>query len=180
MTVAGGPSLSKPRRQPWASPAASCCRLPAWSQLLSSFAATRTTTSEGEGGEAEGCNPCTTTTSAVAETARLCGGAPIEEAILAIRLQPRDAAGTRTTTSEDEAGEAEGCNPCTTTTSEVAETARLCGGAPIEEALLAIRLQPRDAAGGADRALAGLGFKSALDLQLMQAGGPEVQSSRWL
>ena len=126
MTVAGGPSLGKPRQQPWASPAASCCRLPAWSQLLSSFAATRTTTSEGEGGEAEGCYPCTTTTSAVAETARL------------------------------------------------------CGGAPIEEALLAIRLQPRDAAGGADRALAGLGFKSALDLQLMQAGGPEVQSSRWL
>ena len=87
-------------------------------------------------------------------------------------------AATRTTNIEDLGGEAaeEGRhhNPCTTPASAVAETAqRLCGGAPIEEALLAVRLQPGVETDAAGRALAGLGLRTALDLQPMQAGGPE-------
>ena len=67
---------------------------------------------------------------------------------------------------------------CPTGSSAVADVAqtvqRLCGGAPIEEALLTVRLQPGEAADSAGRALAGLGLRTALDLQLMQAAGPEV------
>ena len=79
-------------------------------------------------------------------------------------------AATRTTNKIEDGGEeAEGrSNPCTTTASAVAETAQwLCGGAPIEEALLTVRLQPGVETDAAGRALAGLGLRTALDLQLM-------------
>ena len=50
---------------------------------------------------------------------------------------------------------------------------RICGGTPIDEALLAVRLRPGEAAGEAARLLAGLGFAAAVDLQLL-SGGPDV------
>ena len=50
---------------------------------------------------------------------------------------------------------------------------RICGGTPIDEALLAVRLRPGEAAGEAARLLSGLGFAVAADLQLL-SGGPEL------
>ena len=88
---------------------------------------------------------------------------------------PAATAATRTSTNIEDGRERAGGrnNPCTTTASAVAQTAhRLCGGAPIEEALLAVRLQPGEETDAAGRALAGLGLRTALDLQLMQVGGP--------
>ena len=64
---------------------------------------------------------------------------------------------------------------CTTSSAAaaVAEAARqVCGSAPIDEALLSVRLRP-EAAEDVGRMLAGLGFRQALDLQLL-AGGPEA------
>ena len=49
---------------------------------------------------------------------------------------------------------------------------QVCGGAPIEEALRSVHLRP-EAAEDTGRMLAGLGFQSALDLQLL-AGGAEA------
>ena len=61
---------------------------------------------------------------------------------------------------------------CTTSAVAVAEaTQRVCGSAPIDEALLSVRLQP-EVAEDVGWMLAGLGFRQALDLQLL-AGGPE-------
>ena len=96
--------------------------------------------------------------------------------VVFVHVCPALSTATRTTNIEDRGEEAEGRrNPCTTTALAVAETAqRLCGGVPIEEALLAVRLQPGVETDAAGRALAGLGLRTALDLQLMQAGGPEV------
>ena len=55
----------------------------------------------------------------------------------------------------------------------VAEAAQqVCGGAPIEEALRSVHLRP-GAAEDTRRMLAGLGFQTALDLQLL-AGGAEA------
>ena len=65
--------------------------------------------------------------------------------------------------------------PCTHehTVSAVARRAqRVCGGAPAAEALLAVGLQPGEAAGDAGRALAGLGLRTALDLRII-GGRPE-------
>ena len=50
---------------------------------------------------------------------------------------------------------------------------RVCGGAPAAEALLAVGLQPGEAAGDAERVLAGLGLRTALDLRII-GGGPEA------
>ena len=64
---------------------------------------------------------------------------------------------------------------CTTSAAAaVAEAARqVCGSAPTDEALLSVvRLRPK-AAEDVERMLAGLGFRQALDLQLL-AGGPEA------
>ena len=53
---------------------------------------------------------------------------------------------------------------------------QICGGTPIAEALLAVRLRPRAAADEAARLLAELGFSTAMDRPLLLAdGGPEVQ-----
>ena len=98
---------------------------------------------------------------------------------LFVRVRPASStAATRTTTNmfgEDGGGAADNNPKCTTTALAVAETAqRLCGGTPIEEALIAVSLQPGVETDVAGRALAGLGLRTALDLQLMQAGGPEV------
>ena len=49
----------------------------------------------------------------------------------------------------------------------------MCGGAPAAEALLAVGLQPGEAAGDAGRALAGLGLRTALDLRII-GGRPEA------
>ena len=51
---------------------------------------------------------------------------------------------------------------------------QLCGGAPVDEALLAIGLQPGQAADAAGRALAGLGLHTALDLRLVLGDGPDA------
>ena len=62
---------------------------------------------------------------------------------------------------------------CTISAAAVAEAAQqVCGSAPIDEALLSVRLRP-EAAEDVGRMLAGLGFRQALDLQLL-AGGPEA------
>ena len=47
---------------------------------------------------------------------------------------------------------------------------RICGGTPIGEALLAVRLRPGVAAGEAARLLSGLGFAAAVNLQLLSGG----------
>ena len=49
----------------------------------------------------------------------------------------------------------------------------MCGGAPAAEALLAVGLQPGEAAGAVGRALAGLGLRTALDLRII-GGRPEA------
>ena len=51
---------------------------------------------------------------------------------------------------------------------------QLCGGAPVDEALLAIGMQPGQAADAAGRALAGLGLQTALDLRLVLGDGPDA------
>ena len=62
---------------------------------------------------------------------------------------------------------------CTISAAAVAEAAQqVCGGAPIEEALRSVHLRP-EAAEDTGRILSGLGFQTALDLQLL-AGGPEA------
>ena len=62
---------------------------------------------------------------------------------------------------------------CAIAAAEVAEAVQqVCGGAPIEEALRSAHLRP-EAAEDTGRMLAGLGFQTALDLQLL-AGGPEA------
>ena len=74
----------------------------------------------------------------------------------------------------------EGPNPakeaggqCIISVAAVAEAAQqVCGGAPIEEALRSVHLRP-EAAEDVGRMLAGLGFQTALDLQLL-AGGLEA------
>ena len=60
---------------------------------------------------------------------------------------------------------------------EVARTAQLlCGAAPVEEALLSVRLQPGEATGAAGQLLEGLGLRTAVDLRLL-GGGPEAQET---
>ena len=60
---------------------------------------------------------------------------------------------------------------------EVARTAQLlCGAAPVEEALLSVRLQPGEATGAAVQLLEGLGLRTAVDLRLL-GGGPEAQET---
>ena len=60
---------------------------------------------------------------------------------------------------------------------EVARTAQLlCGAAPVEEALLSVRLQPGEATGAARQLLEGLGLRTALDLRLL-GGGQEAQET---
>ena len=63
---------------------------------------------------------------------------------------------------------------CTTSAAAaVAEAAQqICGSAPIDEALLSVRLRP-EAAEDVGWMLAGRGFRQALDLQLL-AGWPEA------
>ena len=62
---------------------------------------------------------------------------------------------------------------CTISAAAIAEAAQqVCGGAPIEEALRSVHLR-LEAAEDTGRMLAGLGFQTALDLQLL-AGGPEA------
>ena len=59
---------------------------------------------------------------------------------------------------------------------------QLCGGAPVDEALLAIGMQPGQAADAAGRALVGLGLQdglglglqTALDLRLVLGDGPDA------
>ena len=64
-------------------------------------------------------------------------------------------------------------SPCTT--AAFARTAQqICVGTPIGEALLSVRLRP-EAAVETARSLAGLGLRDVLDLQLLMAGGPEVE-----
>ena len=68
---------------------------------------------------------------------------------------------------------AEAGGQCTISVAAVAEAAlQVCGGAPIEGALRSVHLWP-EAAEDTGRMLAGLGFETALDLQLL-AGGPEA------
>ena len=87
------------------------------------------------------------------------------------------AAAAQTPPSEGEViacGAAVGRPSCPMTADSVGRTAqRICGGTPIDEALLAVRLRPGAAAGEAARLLTGLGFAAAVDLQLL-SGGPEV------
>ena len=60
------------------------------------------------------------------------------------------------------------------TTASVARTAqRICGAAPVEEALLSVRLQPGETTDAARRVLEGLGLRTAVDLRLL-GGGPEA------
>ena len=62
---------------------------------------------------------------------------------------------------------------CTISAAAVAEAAQqICGSAPIDEALLSVRLRP-EAAEDVGWMLAGRGLRQALDLQLL-AGGPEA------
>ena len=69
------------------------------------------------------------------------------------------------------AAEADG--QCTISAAAVAEAAQqVCGGAPIEAALRSVHLRP-EAAEDTGQMLVGLGFQTALDLQLL-AGGPEA------
>ena len=79
----------------------------------------------------------------------------------------------RTSTPEGPIPAAEATVRCAISAAAVAEAAqRVCGGAPIDEALRSVHLRP-EAAEDVGRMLAGLGFRQALDLQLL-AGGLEA------
>ena len=57
---------------------------------------------------------------------------------------------------------------------EVARNAQLiCGAAPVQGALLSVRLQPGEATDAAGQLLEGLGLRTAVDLRLL-GGGPEA------
>ena len=71
---------------------------------------------------------------------------------------------------------------CTSAAAVVRAAYQLCGGAPVDEALLAIGMQPGQAADAAGRALVGLGLQdglglglqTALDLRLVLGDGPDA------
>ena len=80
-------------------------------------------------------------------------------------------AATATAARTAESGIAE----CAPTAAAVAQTAqRVCGGAPVEEALRAVGLQRGAATDGAVRLLTGVGLRTALDLRLVARGGAEA------
>lgn len=82
-------------------------------------------------------------------------------------LFPVVVAAARTSPHAQEEMSSEAAYPSCTTMAAVVWTAQqLCGGAPVEDALLAVGLQPGEAVGGA-RALASLGLRTALDLRLL-------------
>ena len=85
-----------------------------------------------------------------------------------------DARTTTTALQDKLPGGAEHGNPCTTTAHSVAHTAQnICGGAPVKEALLAVRLRPA-AADEAARLLAAMGFAAAVELEMLAADTPEM------
>ena len=108
-------------------------------------------------------------------TARCCRLAVVSIALVALMLCLAATAAAQTACSEGEqiADGAEG-RSCPMTAASVGRTAqRICGGTPIGEVLLAVRLRPGEAADEAARLLTGLGFAAALDLQLL-SGGTDV------
>ena len=94
--------------------------------------------------------------------------------LLIICLPAAASAATRTRAFEDGSSSGAESNPCTTTAETVARTAqRICGGALIEEALLAVRLRP-EAADETARLLAAMGFAATVELEMLPAGTPEM------
>ena len=67
-------------------------------------------------------------------------------------------------------------DPLCATAAEVTLAAQWVRGcAPVGEALIAVRVQPGEAADAAGRALAALGLETALDLHILNGSGPEAQ-----
>lgn len=91
------------------------------------------------------------------------------EMVLFICCPATAAAATAARTAES------GIAECAPTAAAVAQTAqRVCGGAPVEEALRAVGLQRGAATDGAVRLLTGVGLRTALDLRLVARGGAEA------
>ena len=105
----------------------------------------------------------------------------VHVAALMLSSCPGPAAASPAAEEQSEAPEEEKDRPLSCTSAvavaEVARTAQLiCGAAPVEEALLSVRLQPGEATGAAGQLLEGLGLRTAVDLRLL-GGGPEAQET---